>query len=366
MGVMPGILEIRAGSSGASTMAGHHRHVRLRARRLLRLLADKKNILITTHEYPDPDALASVLGMHTLLTQKLPDAVVQMSVKGQIGGGLNQEFINEAKLKLLPWNEKTLKDFDAIVLLDVQPAMDYCPLPTDILPLVVVDHHSNRGRRLKLPFSDVRSEVGACASIIFSYFAELQLPVKPSVGAVLLFGIESDLSGSAGTPGELDNMALSSLHLSADMPKLYRMRYVDLPQSYYIAYARALQNAVYYDSAIASYMDQVDSMEKPAVMADFLLRFDNVQWALVSGVLGNRMLLSLRTSSNKFSAAEMMRRLVRHLGTGGGHRTKAGGVIHLENGSPAEIERIRKILRRRYLRALRIKQSRGQRLVPAE
>jgi nanoRNase/pAp phosphatase (c-di-AMP/oligoRNAs hydrolase) len=142
------------------------------------------------------------------------------------------------------------------------------------------------------------------------------------------------------------------------------MRYVDLPQSFYVAVAAGLANAMYYDSAIVSHLDSIDTLEKPAVIADFLLRFDAVQWALVTAVHDDRLVLSLRTSSGKLSAAEMMRRLVKKLGEGGGHRTKAGGMIELENASPAEVERLRAIVRRRYLRALKIKASRGQRLVP--
>jgi hypothetical protein len=37
--------------------------------------------------------------------------------------------------------------------------------------------------------------------------------------------------------------------------------------------------------------------------------------------------------------------------------------VRLENGSPTEIERIRKIMKRRLLRAMKIKMSRGQKLV---
>jgi hypothetical protein len=60
-----------------------------------------------------------------------------------------------------------------------------------------------------------------------------------------------------------------------------------------------------------------------------------------------------------------MKRLVKNIGEGGGHRTKAGGVIHLSSATPAEVERVRAVLRRRYLRALNIEASaRGQRLVP--
>jgi hypothetical protein len=60
----------------------------------------------------------------------------------------------------------------------------------------------------------------------------------------------------------------------------------------------------------------------------------------------------------------MIRRLLRGAGEGGGHRTKAGGFIPLETNSPTEIERKRTVLRRRYLRALGIRQTQGKRLIP--
>jgi nanoRNase/pAp phosphatase (c-di-AMP/oligoRNAs hydrolase) len=158
-------------------------------------------------------------------------------------------------------------------------------------------------------------------------------------------------------------MALSSLTLLANTRKLYQMRYVDLPQSYYNAYSSGLANAMYYDNAIISHLDKIDSPEKPAVIADFLLRFEAVQWSLVTAVYENRLVVSLRTSNGKLSAADMIRRLLRDVGDGGGHRTKAGGFIPLESNSPAEIDRKRALLRRRYLRALHIKVNGGKRLV---
>src|SRR6185436_11850277 len=143
------------------------------------------------------------------------------------------------------------------------------------------------------PFCDIRTDVGATASIIFSYFMELEIPIKPALGATLLYAIESDLAGAAGQPGELDNIALSSLTLLADPRKLYQMRYVDLPQSYYLAYAEALANAVYQEIALMTHLTKVDSLEQPAVMADFLLRFDQVQWALVTAIHETKLILSL-------------------------------------------------------------------------
>jgi nanoRNase/pAp phosphatase (c-di-AMP/oligoRNAs hydrolase) len=354
-----------AGSAVAAERRSRHRP---RAARLLKLLANKKNILVTAHQHPDPDALASAQALAYLLDAKLKGATVHTAIRGTIAGGLNGAFTRHANLKLTPWDDQALLDgkYDAIILLDTQPTFAYSPIPAGVSATAVIDHHRTNGRRNpKCPFCDIRTDVGATTSIIFSYFLELQVPIPADLAAGMLYAIETDLAGAAGTPGELDNIALSNLTLVADTHKLYQMRYVDLPQSYYVMTAYGLANALYWDNAIFSHLETIDSLEKPAVIADVLLRFDQVQWSLVTAVHENKLVLSVRTSSpSKISAANMMRRLVRKLGEGGGHRTKAGGVIPLQNATPGEVDRIRTVLRRRYLRALKIKSSRGQRLVP--
>ena len=337
---------------------------RPRAKKLLNILKDRKNILITTHQQPDPDALASSLALRVLLRAKLKDAKISLSVKGTIGGGYNRAFAQQLSgLELTPWDDATLDQYDAIILLDVQPLMRSSPLPLNVQPTAVIDHH-RAGKRPHCPFCDVRPDVGATGSIIFSYFMELEVDISPELAATLLFAIETDLAGAAGQPGDLDNMALSSLTLMADNHLLYKMRYVDLPQSSYIAHSHGLANAVYYDYVMISHLDRMESPEAPAVIADFLLRFQPVQWVLVTAVNGQSLAMSLRTSANKGSAADVMKKLLRNLGDGGGHKTKAGGSILMEGGSPAEVDKLREILRRRLLRALNIKMSKGHPLIP--
>ena len=349
--------------AGSAVAAERRAKGRPRAARLFKLLADKKNILITTHLHPDPDALGSSSALAYLLGQKLKDAKVGLSIKGRMGGGINEIFVKHANLELLPWDDAALNSYDAIVLLDTQPAFANSPLPAEVVPVAVIDHHRSSHFKPHCPFCDVRVDVGSTSSIIFSYFMELEVPIKPDLAATLLFAIESDLAGAAGTPGELDNIALSSLTLLADPRKLYQMRYVDLPQSYYVTFSEGLVNAVFYDHAILSHLDHIDSLERPAVVADFLLRFDKVDWALVTAVYEGKLMMSIRTSSTKMSAADMAKRLMRKIGEGGGHRTKGGGFIKLETSAAAEIERWREVLRRRYLRALLIKGARPQRLI---
>jgi nanoRNase/pAp phosphatase (c-di-AMP/oligoRNAs hydrolase) len=335
-----------------------------RARRLIKLLKDKKHILITTHQFPDPDALASSIALARLLRAKLRDAKVDVSIKGKIGGGYNAAFEQQSELQAVPWDDAKLPKYDAVLLCDTQPNFKFSPLPSGTQPFAVIDHHRSRGGNLpKCAFCDVRTDVGATASIVFSYFMELEVDIPRDLAATMLFAIETDLAGAAGQPGDLDNVALSNLTLIADTRKLYKMRYADLPQSVYVAHASGLNNAVHYDSVLFTHIEAIETPETPAIIADFLLRFEPTKWVLVTAVRGNTLVLSLRTSSEG-SASDVARRLLRNLGEGGGHRTKAGGSIPLQTNTPAEVERLRTLLRRRLLRALKIPPSRGQRLVP--
>ena len=336
-----------------------------RAHRLVRLLAGRHNILITTHEHPDPDALAACIGMREFLSQLLPQAEVTVSFKGRIGGGLNSIFAQYSGHHAEAWDASALPVHDAIVLVDCQPSFSHSPLPAGINATAVVDHHPTvRGKSYSAAFIDVRRNVGASCSIVYGYFHEMGMTVPRDVSALMLFGIESDLAGVAGVPGKLDNLAVSNLFLSADARAYHEIRYVDLPRSYYISFYRALQNAVLYGRAMTSFLGEVDSPEQPAVMADMLLRSEGVDWVLAAGVHEGSLLLSLRTFKPERPAGKIMTRLVRRLGEGGGHPTKAGGSIRLTTGSDEEIRRHLELVRRRLLRSLRIKGERAIPLVP--
>lgn len=373
-------------AAGGARKGARRARGRAQAARLLKVLKDKRRILITCHRHPDPDALGSGLALAHLLEKVLPEASVEIAVKGTLGGGINAAFTRHVKLDLSEWDDDRLLDrqrpdaFDAVVLCDVQPAFPFSPLPEGLekldmqLPTAIIDHHRARGRRPAAPFVDIRPDVGATGSIVFSYFMELGVEVPRDIAATLLYAIESDLAGAAGEPSELDNMALSNLTLVADTKRLYRMRHVPLPQHYFISYANGLLNATIYENVLFTHLDRIEFLEKPAIIADFLLRFDGADWCIVTAIVGQgeedrptRMLVSARTNNPTLSAGEAMRRAMEHFGEGGGHRTKAGGFVRLENGSATEIERLKLELRKRFLRALKVPEdARGRRLMNVE
>lgn len=331
----------------------------------MRLLSDRKSILVTTHENPDPDALAACIGMSHFLAQTLPQAEVCVAFKGRIGGGLNAIFARYSDQHTEVWDPAALPRHDAIVLVDCQPTFSHSPLPAGIDAVAVIDHHPPvRGKHYRAAFTDVRRGIGASCSMVYGYFHEMGLVVPKDVAALMLFGIESDLAGVAGTPAKLDNLAISSLFLQADARAYHQIRYVDLPRSYFVSFYRSLDTATSYGPAMISFLGEVDSPEQPAVMADMLLRLESVDCALVAAVHGKSILLSLRTFRPEWPAGKIMSRLVRDLGEGGGHPTKGGGHIPLSSGEDAEISQHLAVLRRRLLRRLRIKGARGAKLIP--
>jgi nanoRNase/pAp phosphatase (c-di-AMP/oligoRNAs hydrolase) len=332
-----------------------------RAQKMLAALSGKSNILITAHIHPDPDAAASCLGIKKLLEATLPAGTkIAIRFKGQHDAPRFAGFARMAQLQFEHWDDDAIKNYDAIVLLDTQPSFAVSPLPAGVQATVLVDHHRGRGRRPKMAFSDVRIDVGATASIIFSYFMELQIPIDPTVAAALLYAIECDIAGVAGMQSQLDTVAISGLTLVADIRKLWQMRYVDVPAGYYTAFAKSVTNAMRYDFALITHAGKIDQVEEAALLADGLLRCAGVDITLVTAEHEGRLILSLRSELSRISSGEIVRRLINKIGDGGGHRSKAGGQIRLESDSPACIARIQQTLKRRLLRCLHITTTRGK------
>ena len=337
-------------------------HVRRRVGYLLRALAGKTNILITSHLHPDPDAIASCQAMHTLLGELMKDAKTTVRFKGQVGGGINSAFTRIADVRTEPWDDAAIASYDAIILLDTQPAFSNSPLPPDVAPTVVIDHHRARGRRKRYPHLDIRPDVGATASILFSYFMERNITIPAPLAATLLYAIESDLSGAAGQQGGLDTIAISSLTLLADTKRLYQMRYVDLPRAYYGAFARTVENATTYGPVAVSHLSHVESAEVAGVMADFLLRCEGITWSMVTATHEGRFVFSVRTQNSGKSAGEVAFRISKDIGEGGGHFTKAGGAIELPIATVADEDRVHTRLRKRLLRCIGTPAARGVKL----
>ena len=92
----------------------------------------------------------------------------------------------------------------------------------------------------------------------------------------------------------LDDGALIWLYPRADKDLLARIRNPKLPQSHFATFQSALANAFLYDKLVFSWCGAVTQPDIIAEIADFFIRFDQVDWALAAGVFEQQLKLSLR------------------------------------------------------------------------
>src|SRR5205807_5937621 len=204
----------------------------------------------------------------------------------------------------------------------------------------------------------------ATASLVASYLMEQNIVVPPDLATGLLYGIETELSGYPREASELDDTALLFLYPLADKDMIARIRNARLPQSYFECILQALRSSFIYDRLIISWVNELPQPELAAEVVDFLIRFQEVDWAVCAGVYQDKLVLSVRTALPHGGAGEMLRQVVGKLRRAGGHDRRAGGTVYLQSTAPSAIEQVQSELRRRLLKALHIDECRGQRLVP--
>ena len=193
---------------------------------------------------------------------------------------------------------------------------------------------------------------------------EQETALPPRLATGLLYGIETELSGYPREASTLDDSALIYLYPLADKDLLARIRNARLPQSHFECLLQALQSSFIYDRLIISWVNDLPQPELAAEVVDFLIRFEEIDWAVCAGVYEDKLVLSVRSAVEDARAGEMLRQVVGNLGTAGGHCRRAGGFIYLPSTSASGIEQMQGELRRRLLKALHIDELRGQRLVP--
>src|SRR4051812_23876111 len=92
-----------------------------RPERVLAALAPDTSIVLVSHVNPDPDALASMMGLEALLTRRLPGRPVLLTVDGMIARAENQAMVDVLKIPLVPIDRAQVGPQTAVVMVDSQP-----------------------------------------------------------------------------------------------------------------------------------------------------------------------------------------------------------------------------------------------------
>jgi nanoRNase/pAp phosphatase (c-di-AMP/oligoRNAs hydrolase) len=326
-------------------------------------LAEASSVTFISHIHPDPDSLASMLGL-AYLVQTALDKPARLTQDGPISRAENIAMVDTLKIDLVPIEQAEPEEGEVLVMVDSQPntGRHSCRLEAPLY--AVIDHHETPGDLAGVPFTDIRTGLGATSSLVTSYLMEQNLNPPRRLATALLYGIETELSGYPRESSALDDSALLYLYPLADKDRLARIRNARLPQTYFGCLLQALQSSFIYDRLIISWVNDLPQPELAAEVVDFLIRCEDIDWAVCAGVWQDKLLLSVRAAVPDAEAGTMLRQVVGDLGRAGGHDRRAGGTIPLASTAPSAIEQVQAELRRRLLKALDIDECRGQRLVP--
>jgi nanoRNase/pAp phosphatase (c-di-AMP/oligoRNAs hydrolase) len=304
-----------------------------------------------------------MLGLAYLVEERLGKPT-RMTRDGLISRCENRAMVQYLKLDLVPVETLDWKPDEAVVMVDSQPNTGRHNLGNNVPLYAVIDHHETPGDLSEVPFTDIRQRIGATCSLVTRYLREQEITIPKRVATGLLYGIETETCGYPREVSPLDDEALIGLYPLADKDMLARIRNARRPESYYECILQALQSSFLYDRLILSWVDNVGQVEHVSEVCDFLVRFDQVDWAVCGGVCGDKMVLSVRTMLPQAEAGEVLRRVVGDLGRAGGHDRRAGGCIPLISTAPSAIDDLQSEIRRRLLRVLDIDDCRGRRLMP--
>jgi nanoRNase/pAp phosphatase (c-di-AMP/oligoRNAs hydrolase) len=336
------------------------RAIAKKVERLLKVLSDKKNILIVAHDNPDPDTLASAFALCDLISKKLK-VDVTIGFTGIIGRAENKAMIQQLNIPLKRLDELNILNFDSTVLVDSQPHTGLLGLPIE--PDVIIDHHPVHPESRKAGFHDIQSNIGATSTIITQYYLAEGLEINSRLATALLYGVKSDTRDLGRETSKYDLETYLYLFPRANLRLLAQIENAEVPAEYFRIYERAIENAITFNGAVVSFLGDISNPDMVAEMTDMLVRLEGTRCALVGGYYEDQIFLSMRTRDNDINAGKLVQRVVGKMGRAGGHGSMSAGRILLESDSGREKDTIEKTLVRRLKKAMKIKGGRGRKLV---
>lgn len=301
-------------------------------------MADFKDILknisgnkiyIQTHNFPDPDAISSAFGLQRLLQYENIEAKIIYT--GEIDRLSTISMIKKLNIDIhridsLP---EILKD-DEIILVDAQRGNSNI---TDTCSdrVLCIDHHRIFGQS-QYGYSDIRSDVGACASIIAEYYKEAGIAPDPDVCTALLYGIKIDTANLTRSVSKLDLDMFYDLYYKADLELISKLETSTLQLSDLHAYANAINSIKVIDTTSFANTGHNCPEALIATISDFMLDISEVSISIVYSYKKEGIRLSVRCDRGIYDAGLITNEALKGIGKGGGHAAMAGGLIPFREG----------------------------------
>lgn len=315
--------------------------------RFQRLLGEYDVVDVLMHPNPDPDAMSSALAV--ALMAKTVDTETRLLFPGQIRHQENRAFRTVLDVDLQQIEAASDLDGDAVVLVDHNHARGF-PGSESIDPVAVIDHHPGGGEGTS--FTDVRTNYGACATILAEYLRdigavpvddgddEVATPMSWEVATGLLYGIQSDTGHLTRgcTPAEFQ--AAAYLFPGIDEDALDRIANPQVSAETLEIKAQAIRDRIVEGSFAVATVGEVTNVDAIPQAADELLMLEGVTAVVVYGKRNDHLHLSGRSRDDRVHMGDILSAVAEDIpmANAGGHARMGGGQIsiaHMEGIGPS-------------------------------
>ena len=291
-------------------------------------------VFIQPHNVPDPDAIASSLGMYYLLSQR---GIKKLAIV------YDQEIEKANSLRMLELfkvpiikaaDAATLGTEDWAVLVDAQKGnSNITDLPTD--EVAAIDHHEfvgDKGYR----FMDIRPKVGSCSAIIAEWFFENNIEPPRIIATALLYGILMDTDNLTRGATDFDINMFYRLYSLSDIDMIVELKGNEISVQDLDLYAEAFKTVEIYDELAFLRLRNVNDSLLGAA-GDIVVSVAGVEIVIAYSIREAGIKFSVRSTCNKVKANDIVRYIVQGCGVGGGHDNMAGGFIPNEKLSASRM-----------------------------
>lgn len=297
------------------------------AKAILKFLSQKEKnapLLILTHDYPDPDALASAFTLDYIAHSGF-GIQSRIAYGGVIGRMENKAMVQLFKIPAYPLHQSNFRKYADVALVDTQPSFENNSFPKGKKASLVIDQHQPVGK-IQSELAVVDTDCGATSVIMAETLLRSRLPIPVPVASSLAYGILSDTQGfyRSSRPDVIATYLKIVPH--CDFKALARIQNPLRSKSFFQTLRSGIQNARILKGLLVSHLGKVESPDLVAQTADFLLTYKQVKWAFCTGRFRERLYVSLRLEKMESEdAGEILRDVVPRRKDAGGHDVIAGG-----------------------------------------
>lgn len=284
-------------------------------------------VYIQTHNFPDPDAIASAFGLQKLLEHF--DVASELCYDGRIDKLSASKMLDAFQIHMLPYERlrPELRENDYIICVDTQK---HSGNVTDFVgdEVACIDHHPTF-TPMEYLYQDLRI-TGACSSLIAEYYETMGIKPDKDVATALLYGLKMDTLQFTRGVTELDIRMFGFLFSGCDQEKLSCLERNNMEFDDLKAYGAAIESIEIYDKTGFSCIPFPCPDALIAIISDFILALIEVEVAVVFSYRAEGIKLSVRSEDPKIHAGNLIHNALEGIGSGGGHAGMGGGLIRKE------------------------------------